>query len=93
VIKIDFEKLREYLKENKRVSEDLDLKNIRRISVAPVCPYWSPIVPSEIDFPIKAEKRKYKGLSGIDFTMYKQGKTEIRHNRICNVPIKKAPPS
>ncbi|MFA5020088.1 MAG: helicase C-terminal domain-containing protein [Candidatus Pacearchaeota archaeon] len=66
----NLEKLKEYLKENRRVSDDLELKNIKRISVAPICPYWSPIIPSEIDFPLRAEKRKYKGLKGIDFTIY-----------------------
>ena len=64
------EKLKEYLKENPKVDDNLELKNIRRISIAPVCPYWSPIMPSEYELPIQAKKRKYKGLKGINFTIY-----------------------
>ncbi|MFA6022812.1 MAG: helicase C-terminal domain-containing protein [Candidatus Pacearchaeota archaeon] len=66
----NMDKLKEYLKENSKVRNDLELKEIRRISIAPVCPFWSPIVPSEYELPIGANKRKYKGLKGIDFTIY-----------------------
>lgn len=66
----NMDKIREYLNENNKVKKDLELKEIRRISVAPVCPYWSPIVPSELDLPIGAEKRKYTGLKGIRFSIY-----------------------
>ncbi|MBS3099998.1 DUF2075 domain-containing protein [Candidatus Pacearchaeota archaeon] len=71
----NFVKLKEYLKENPKVSDNLELKDIRRISVASVCPYWCPILPSEFDLKIEAKKRKYKGLKGIDFTIFnrKQG--------------------
>jgi Rad3-related DNA helicase len=71
----NFEKLKEYLKENPKVKNDLELKDIRRMSVAPVCPYWSPIIPSEYDFPFKSDKKRYLGLNGIDFTIHnrKQG--------------------
>jgi hypothetical protein len=63
-------KLKEYLKENHRVKDDLGLKEIRRVSVAPVCPYWSPIIPSEYDLPMKSDKKKYPGLNGIEFTIH-----------------------
>ncbi|MAG07537.1 hypothetical protein CMI46_01860 [Candidatus Pacearchaeota archaeon] len=63
-------KLKEYLKENHRVKDDLGLKEIRRVSVAPVCPYWSPIIPSEYDIPMKSDKKKYPGLNGIEFTIH-----------------------
>lgn len=66
----NFNKIKDYLKENSRVRKDLELKEIRRVSIAPVCPYWSPIVPSEFDLPIEANKRKYKGLKEINFTIY-----------------------
>ncbi|MFA5992526.1 MAG: helicase C-terminal domain-containing protein [Candidatus Pacearchaeota archaeon] len=62
--------LQRYLKENNR-DPDLEVKDIRRISIAPACPYWSPIVPSEYEFPLGAKKKiKYAGLNGIDFTIY-----------------------
>jgi len=63
-------KLREYLRENPKVKNDLELKNIRRISVAPICPYYSPIVPSEFDLNLSAQKRNYTGLNKINFTIY-----------------------
>jgi len=66
----NIKKLREYLKQNPRVSDNLELKHIRRISIAPICAYWSPIAPSEYELPIQAKKRKYKGLKGINFTLY-----------------------
>lgn len=66
----NIEKLREYLKENPKVDNNLELKNIRRTSIAPICPYWSPIIPSEYDFPLKSEKRKYPGLKGINFILH-----------------------
>ncbi|MEK6890501.1 MAG: helicase C-terminal domain-containing protein, partial [Nanoarchaeota archaeon] len=70
-------KIREYLKENPKVKEDLDIKEVRRLSIAPVCPYWNPIVPSELELGMKSEKRSYQGLNGIKFTIHerKQGCT------------------
>jgi len=70
----NIEQLRQYLKENPKVENNLELKNIRRTSIAPVCPYWSPIIPSEFDFPLKSEKRKYQGLKGINFTIHNRKK-------------------
>ena len=67
---VNMPKLREYLKENSKVKDDLELKEIKRMSVAVVCPYWSPIVPSEYDLNLKSKKRNYKGLKGIDFTIH-----------------------
>jgi len=63
-------KLREYLKQNPKVKNDLDIKEIRRMSVAPVCPYWSPIVPSDLDLGLKSEKRNYKSINNGEFTIY-----------------------
>ncbi len=70
----NFDKLKEYLKENPKVKNDLDLKDIRRMSVAPVCPYWSPIMPSEYDFPLKSEKKRYLGLKGVEYTIHNRKK-------------------
>ena len=65
-------KLREYLKENPKVKDNLELKNIRRMSVAPVCPYWSPVVPSEMDMNLSGEKKKYLGLNNTEFTIHQR---------------------
>lgn len=66
----NMDKLREYLKDNSNVKDDLEIKDIRRMSVAVACPYWSPIVPSEYDLNLKSTKRKYKGLKDIEFTIH-----------------------
>ncbi|MEA3329585.1 MAG: helicase C-terminal domain-containing protein [Nanoarchaeota archaeon] len=66
----NFKKLKEYLKENSRVRDDLELKEIRRMSVAPVCPYWSPVIPSEYDFQLKSNKKKYLGLNNTEFIIH-----------------------
>ncbi len=66
--------LRQYLKENPKVKNELELKDIRRMSVAPVCPYWSPILPSHYSFNFESEKKRYKGLKGIEFTIYNRKK-------------------
>jgi len=77
----NLDKLREYLRENNRVKKDLELKDIRRISVAPVCPFWSPVIPSEYDFPLGGEKRKYTGLKEIPFTIYNRKKGCTYYNQ------------
>ncbi len=54
-----------------------DVSALKRISIAPANPYWSPILPGEFEFSqIKdARKKRYKGLSGKEFVFYhrKQG--------------------
>lgn len=72
--------VRKYLKKNPRVKDsmfvNISLGNIRRMSIAPVCPYWSPIIPSEIDLKIldDAVRRDYTGLKGTGFTIYQRKK-------------------
>jgi len=70
--------IREYLRQNPRVapSDFYTMTHIRRMSIAPICPYWSPIVPSEIDFGVleDAETKDYKGLKNIDYTIYQRKK-------------------
>ncbi len=70
----NIEKLREYLKKNPRVNNNLEFKNIRRLSIAPICPYWSPIISSEYDLPLKSEKKKYLGLKLRNFTIHNRKK-------------------
>lgn len=71
--------IKEYLRKNPRVSfsDFNNIHHVRRMSIAPVCPYWSPIVPSEVDLGVleDAEIKNYKGLKNINYTIYqrKQG--------------------
>jgi len=72
----NFDKLKEYVKQNNHVdaSDFEEARDIRRMSVAPVCPYWSPILP--VDFESKldnvTEKKKYHGLNGKEFVIMKR---------------------
>ena len=70
--------IREYLKKNPRVSFSyLDvIQDVRRMSIAPVCPYWSPIVPSEVDLGVleDAKIKNYTGLKNTDYSIYQRKK-------------------
>jgi Rad3-related DNA helicase len=77
----NFEKIRAYLRKNGHninPSSFLTIKDVKRASVASVCPYWSPVLPAEYELksPIfdGAKKRKYKGLNGIEFAFYEREK-------------------
>ncbi len=68
--------LREYLKQNRKIDPRSFEKtsDIKRMSIAPVCPYWSPVVSEEYDIKNidEKEKIKYKGLNGKYFYFYKR---------------------
>jgi Rad3-related DNA helicase len=70
-------KIREYIKKNPKVkvSNLLDIDKVRRLSIAPVCPYWSPVVPSEVDLKgvlDDANCQSYEGLNGKKYIIYKR---------------------
>ncbi len=67
-------KIREYLKQNKKVNiKNFEkVSDVKRMSVAPVCPYWSPVFPEEYEINLEAEKKKYLGLNNTMFTYYKR---------------------
>jgi len=70
-------KIREYLKKNPKInmSSFVSINDVRRMSIAPICPYWSPIVPCEIILNLKeAKRRNYTGLMGRDYTIYQRKK-------------------
>ncbi len=75
----NYNKLADYYRSNPFVSgQDVpDYKHIKRMSVAPSNPYWSPIVPStyELNQLKDAKKMKYDGCDGREYTFYhrKQG--------------------
>lgn len=52
--------------------ENIDVREMKRISIAPANPYWSPIVPAEHELRqlSDAKKKKYKGLMGKEFIFY-----------------------
>ncbi len=67
-------KIREYLKQNKKVNiKNFEkISDVKRMSIAPICPYWSPVFPEEYEINLEAEKKKYLGLNNTMFTYYKR---------------------
>lgn len=73
----NFNRLKEYYLENPLIGNtDIDdIKRLRRISVAPANPYWSPIIPAEYDVQLKdAVKKRYTGLRNREFVFYHRKK-------------------
>jgi len=72
----NFWKAREYLKQNKNVNVKniLRVKDIKRVPLASVCPYWSPVMKDiyELKNIEYSKKRSYEGLNGLDFTLYQR---------------------
>ncbi|MBS3090406.1 DEAD/DEAH box helicase family protein [Candidatus Pacearchaeota archaeon] len=73
----NFGTIKSYLDRNPKINPSYfnSVRKVRRMSIAPVCPYWSPIIPSEIEVNLEAKYRKYKGLAGKEYKIYqrKQG--------------------
>ncbi len=70
----NMEKLKDYYLKNPFTNSKNppSLKHMKRISVAPANPHWSPIMPAEIELNVlkDATKRKYMGMYGREFVFY-----------------------
>ncbi len=70
----NYSQIADYYKENPFLSgqEIPELKNIKRISIAPANPYWSPIIRAELELNnLKdAKKIRYKGVGGKEYIFY-----------------------
>ncbi len=70
--------IRKYLRKNPKVNSSiLAIEEIKRFSIAPVCPYWSPIIPAEIDLKRILDDAKlinYKGLDNKEYSIYQRKK-------------------
>ncbi len=75
----NWNRIQEFLRQNKNIdpSDFLDIKDVKRNSIAPVCPFWCPVLPEKFELNGKnfedVKKRKYKGLNGTNFTLYQRG--------------------
>jgi Rad3-related DNA helicase len=70
-------KLQDFYKQNPFIKNksEMGIKQMKRISIAPANPYWSPIVPAELTLPLDdAVKKRYKGLNGKEFVFYHRKK-------------------
>ncbi len=69
-------KIKDFIRKNPsvRVSDFDSIHDVRRMTIAPVCPYWSPIVSDvfEINKFKDAKKIKYQGLNNKNFTIYQR---------------------
>lgn len=73
----NWKQIEAYYKENPfiKTKEMPSLKGIRRISIAPANPYWSPIAPAHFELELPdAKKRRYQGLGGNEFIFYQRKK-------------------
>jgi Rad3-related DNA helicase len=73
IIEKNFKKIKEYYRENPLIQNQnlLSLHQIKRVSIAPTNPYWSPIIPSRYKMNLPdAEKKTYKGLNDTEFIFY-----------------------
>lgn len=68
--------IRRYLEKNNKLNfnDFSSIKNVKRMSIAPVCPYWSPIVPADVSLSIGAEKKNYEGLENVKYSIYQRKK-------------------
>jgi len=68
----------EYLRDNKAINPKnfKTIKDVKRASIAPVCPYWCPVFPDKFELGGKnfegAKKRSYLGLKGIKYIVYER---------------------
>src|SRR3989344_309686 len=65
--------LKEFYNENPLVGnkEIEDVKSLKRISIAPSNPYWSPIIPADYELQLRdAKKKRYLGLNAREFIFY-----------------------
>ncbi len=73
IIEKNMYQLSQYYKDNPFITrkQQPQLKQLRRISIAPANPYWGPIAPAEYELPLPdATKYRYMGLQGREFIFY-----------------------
>ncbi len=74
----NWNRIKNYLKRNKDVNyrNFLDIKDVKRVSVAGVCPYWCPVLSDKYELGgksfVNAKQRTYKGLNGKTFVFYQR---------------------
>lgn len=72
----NFNLIKDYIKQNPHVdlADFSQITDVRRFSIAPACPYWSPLLPAEmkarsID---TAKKKKYIASSGKEYAFFQR---------------------
>ncbi|MBD3253009.1 hypothetical protein GF386_04715 [Candidatus Pacearchaeota archaeon] len=72
----NLEIIKDYIKKNPNVSitDFQSIKDVKRMSIAPTCPYWSPIFPEEINLRLDSNKIKYKAMNNRNFIFHQREK-------------------
>lgn len=70
----NWNKIKEYLKQNPKVNlkEFQKISDVKRMSIAPVCPYWSPVFLDKYDLRLSKKTQNYEGLEGNNFIYYQR---------------------
>lgn len=72
----NWNRIREYLKENNKINiKDFEkISDVKRLSIAPVCPYWSPVLPEKYEMKISGteEKKVYPGAGNTRCVFHKR---------------------
>lgn len=73
----NWNKIKKYLKQNKHVdiADFLDIKDVKRPSIAGACPYWCPVLPEKYEIKnnkFSKNKRRYLGLNNTNFVFHKR---------------------
>ena len=67
IIEKNYKKVKKYYDKNPLIEHKtiMDVKQLKRVSIAPTNPYWSPIIPSQYNMNLPDAKQKsYRGLKG-----------------------------
>ena len=72
----NWNKIKQYLKQNKKINlkNFSEISDVKRVSIACICPYWSPVIPEKYELKQfeNAKKRKYSGLENTEFVFYQR---------------------
>lgn len=70
----NFNKIKKYIEQNPYVdiADFLQISDVKRFSVAPACPYWSPLLPAKMNAKVldKAKKKKYLASNNEEYAFF-----------------------
>lgn len=74
----NFSLIKDYIKQNPYVDikDFTHISEVRRFSIAPACPYWSPVLPDKVKAKAleKSKKKKYLANSGNEYIFHERTK-------------------
>lgn len=74
----NMQRILDMIKENPEVKKEdfSSISDVRRVSVAASCPYWSPLMPADASAKVlqKARKKKYKCIKDKDYAFFERAK-------------------